>query len=215
MKKIRIILADDHKLVAEGIRGLLEPQFELIAVVEDGRALVEAAKALDPDLIVVDISMPLLNGIDAVEKLAKIGVRAKVVFLSMHRDIAYVKRAFAAGASAFVLKHSAPQELVNAIRYAVKGRSYIAIGLDEEFSRGKKCFDYSDNRKHLLTGRQREVLQLLAEGRSAKEVAAILHISPRTAEYHKYKIMQDLHLKHSTELVQFALRNGLLQAPSL
>jgi len=209
MKRPRILLADDHRIVAEGLRGLLEPEFELVGIVEDGRALLAAAEKLRPDVIVADISMPLLNGIDSVRQIKKTHEDIKVVFLTMHPDVTYAASAFEAGASGYVLKHSAPAELITAIRSALSGKTYVTPLLAGElmqFYKGKP-----DNRDEttMLTRRQREVLQLFAEGRSAKEIAAILNISPRTAEFHKYRIMDDLGLKTSAELIQYAIRHGI------
>ncbi|MCS7026577.1 MAG: response regulator transcription factor [Bryobacteraceae bacterium] len=211
MKKASILLADDHQIVLDGLCSLLEPEFHLLGTATNGRELIEQARALDPDVIVADISMPLLNGIEAVRKLREEGVRARVVFLTMHPDATYVSRALEAGASGYVLKHSASDELVVAIREALAGRTYLSPALrtpsmeellDETRRHGKRTIE--------LTSRQREVLQLLAEGKSAKEIGAILNISPRTVETHKYKLMDDLGVKTSAELVQHAIRHGLI-----
>lgn len=211
MNKARILLADDHKIVAEGLRSLLEPEFQLVGIVEDGRELIAKAKELSPDVIVADITMPSLNGIEAVEQLKKIGSNSKVVFLTMHHDVMYANRAFEAGASGFVLKHSAPEELLTAIREVLKGGTYvtpmIAAELMESYKSGT---GFQDKVFGKLTSRQREVLQLLAEGKSAKEVAKILHISTRTVEFHKYHIMEELGIKTSAELVQFAIKHGII-----
>lgn len=211
MKKARILLADDHKIVAEGLRSLLEDEFELVGIVEDGRQLVAKAKELHPDVIVADITMPSLNGIEAVEQIKKAGSDAKIVFLTMHHDVMYASRAFEAGASGFVLKHSAPDELLTAIREALKGRTYVTPLIAGELMKSYK--DGPDPKKDALaklTGRQREVLQLLAEGRSAKEVARTLHISTRTVEFHKYRMMQELGIETSAELVRFAIKHGII-----
>jgi DNA-binding NarL/FixJ family response regulator len=210
MKKPRVLLADDHRVVAEGLRGLLEPHFDVVGIVSDGRALVTAAKTLDPDVVVLDISMPSLNGIDAARQLRTANVRAKVVFLTMHREVTYAARALEAGGVGFVLKHSAPSELVTAIQEALKGGTYItpqiAGDLLRSFQRGQPARAESEGD---LTPRQREVLQLVAEGRSAKEIAAVLHISPRTAEFHKARLMESLGAQNTAELIQHALRIGL------
>ncbi|MHC4478143.1 MAG: response regulator [Planctomycetota bacterium] len=211
MKKARVLLADDHKIVAEGLRSLLEGEFELVGIVEDGRQLVAKAKELHPDVIVADITMPSLNGIEAVEQIKKAGSDAKIVFLTMHHDVMYASRAFEAGASGFVLKHSAPDELLTAIRQALKGRTYVTPLIAGELMKSYK--DGPDPKKDALaklTGRQREVLQLLAEGRSAKEVARTLHISTRTVEFHKYRMMQELGIETSAELVRFAIKHGII-----
>lgn len=210
MNKPRILLVDDHAIVLEGLRSLLAHDFDLAGTAADGRELLEAAQKLKPDVIVADISMPLLNGIDAAQRLREQGTTAKIVFLTMHPDQTYATRAFEAGALGYVLKHAASDELITAIHAALRGERYISAAMRnaamEEWllpgqSRAKTAVE--------LTTRQREVLQLLAEGKSAKEIAAVLNISPRTAETHKYKIMDELGLKTSAELVQYALRHGL------
>ena len=211
MKRARILLADDHKIVAAGLKGILEPEFELVGTVQDGRALLKAARELRPDVIVVDISMPLLNGIEAVRQLKKANDHAKVVFLTMHPDVTYASRAFEAGASGYVLKHSAPAELVTAIREALKGRTYVTPMIAGELMRSYQ--DGSGKRTdptRTMTPRQREVLQLLAEGHSAKEAAAILGISPRTAEFHKYRMMRELGIRTNAELMQYAIKHGVV-----
>jgi DNA-binding NarL/FixJ family response regulator len=211
MKRTRVLLADDHKIVLEGLRSLLEPEFELAGTVEDGRALVAAAEKLHPDVIVADISMPLLNGIEAVGQIKKIDPHIKVVFLTMHPEVTYANRAFEAGASGYVLKHSAPSELTTAIREATKGRTYVTPMIAGELMQSYKGADQQPQdviRK--LTPRQREILQLLAEGHSPKEIGDILYISARTVEFHKYRIMETLNLKTSAELVHYAIKHGIV-----
>ena len=210
MKKPRLILADDHKIVLDGLRGILAEEFELVGEATNGRELMELAQSHKPDVIVADISMPLLNGIDAAKQLRDQGSTAKVVFLTMHPDQTYATRALDAGASAYVLKHAASDELVAAIKEALRGGVYLSAQLrtpamQEALSNESKIKTVVE-----LTPRQRDVLQLFAEGKSAKEVATILNISPRTAETHKYKIMDELGLKTSAELVQYAIRHGLV-----
>jgi len=207
----RVLLADDHRLVAEGLKSLLSPEFELLEVVEDGRALVAAAKKLRPDVIVADITMPHLNGIDALTQLKKDNPDAKVVLLTMHQDVTYARRALESGASGFVLKHSAPAELIAAIRAALSGQTYITPALaGEVFQAIQHQPQTSSDPAAKLTPRQREILQLLAEGRSAKEIADTLAISPRTVEFHKYQMMETLGLHHSAELVHFAIKHGIV-----
>jgi len=207
----RVLLADDHLMVAEGLKSLLSPQFELVGVVEDGRALLEAARKLHPDVVVADITMPHLNGLDALVQLKKIHPRVKVVFLTMHQEVAYARRALDSGASGYVLKHSAPAELVTAIRAALDGKTYVTPALAGEvidaLQHGKGA-DAGPAGK--LTPRQREILQLLAEGRSAKEIAATLGISSRTVEFHKYQMMESLHVHNSAELIHFAIKQGFV-----
>ena len=207
MTRRRIVIADDHRMVAEGLRSLLEPAYELVDIVEDGRALVEAAQRLQPDVIVADITMPILNGLDAVEQIRRSGCQAKVVFLTMHKDALYAARAMRAGASGFVVKHSAGTELLTAIDEALAGRIYVTPTIAELL---EHLPDPSRDSDVSLTRRQREVLQLFAEGHSAKEVAKLLHISVRTAEGHKAQIMDLLGARSTAELVQCAIRHGLI-----
>ena len=211
MKRLRVLLADDHKIVLEGLRSLLEPEFEIVGAVEDGRALVAEAKRLGPDVVVADISMPELNGIDAARQIRKMDARMKIVFLTMHADVSYAAEAFNAGAAGFVLKHSAPRELITAIREAMQGRTFvtpiIAGDLIDSYQKGSR---QQGEMKAELSPRQREVLQLLAEGKSIKEVAAVLNISPRTAEFHKYRMMDQLKIKTSAELIQYAVKHGII-----
>ena len=211
MNKPRLLLADDHRMVAEGLRGLLEPEYNLVGIVEDGRALLEAADRLMPDVVVADVSMPLLNGIEAVRQLKKKNREIVVVFLTMHLDVAYAASAFEAGASGYVLKHSAPSELLTAIRSALKGQTYITPMLAGELLNYQFNRPKDDRQEGLarLTTRQREVLQLIAEGLSVKEAAAVLSISTRTVEFHKYSMMESLGLKSSAELVRFAVEHGI------
>jgi len=211
MKRPRVLLADDHVIVAEGLRGLLEPEFELVGIVQDGHALLDSADRLQPDVIVADISMPLLNGIDAVRQIRKHGWNIKVVFLTMHPDVAYAVSAFEAGAMGYVLKHSAPSELITAIRSALNGKTYVTPLLAGELMQFYKGGEYKKRKEQTqLTQRQREVLQLLAEGRSAKEIASVLQISPRTVEFHKYRIMEDLGIKTVADLIKYAINNGIV-----
>ena len=211
MSRPRILIADDHRILAEGIRSLLEPEFAVVAVVSDGRELVAAAKQHLPDVIVVDISMPSLNGIEAAVQVRAAGVAAKMVFLTMHRDVAYARRAMEAGAVGFVLKHSVSSELLTAIREALQGKTYITPMIAGELLRSYRAGEtQASDSPARLTVRQREVLQLIAEGRSAKEVAAMLEISVRTAEAHKARILESLGLQSTAELVQFAIRSGII-----
>jgi DNA-binding NarL/FixJ family response regulator len=210
VKRARVLLADDHRIVTEGLRGLLEPYFELVGIVEDGRALLSAAEQLRPDVIVADISMPLLNGIDAVRQIKRRDEDIKVIFLTMHPDVAYAVSAFEAGASGYVLKHSAPSELVTAISSALRGETYVTpllAGKLMEFYKQRPREGLDERGK--LTQRQREVIQLLAEGHSIKKIASMLNISTRTVEFHKYRIMEDLGLKSITELIRYAIQHGI------
>ena len=211
MNRPRVLLADDHRMVAEGLKRLLTDDFELVGIVEDGHALLAAAKKFRPDVIVADITMPQLNGIDALHLLKKHNPEVKVVFLTMHQDRAYARRALEAGAAGFVVKHAASDELVMAIHAALKGKTFITPALagdvldDIQHSAKEK-----KNAKGSITPRQREILQLLAEGRSAKEIAQMLSISARTVEFHKYQMMETHRLHSSAELVHFAIKHGIV-----
>jgi DNA-binding NarL/FixJ family response regulator len=210
MPKPRVLIADDHRIVVEGLKKLLEPEFEVAGTVQNGRELVEATEKLRPDVIVADISMPGLNGIEAVRQIKKKHKETKVVFLTMHPDVAYAATAFKSGASGYVLKHSAPDELVAAIRAAVQGGTYVT-----PLIAGKLLKSFQDGATNPaesvspLTPREREVLQLLAEGRSVKEIAAILAVSVKTVEYHKYRLMENLGIKTMVELIRYAVKQGI------
>jgi DNA-binding NarL/FixJ family response regulator len=211
MKKPRVLLADDHQIVIEGLKSLLGGEFEVVGSVEDGRALVDQAAALHPDLIVADISMPQLNGIEAARQIKKTDKKIKIVFLTMHLDATYAANAFEAGASGFVLKHSAPSELSTALHQAMKGQTYVSPLIAGDLIRTYREGDSPE--KDLfkkISPRQREILQLLAEGKSGKEIASILSISARTVEFHKYRLMEQLHIKTSAELVQYAVKHGII-----
>lgn len=210
----RVLLADDHTLVLEGITKLLEPHFVVVGAVEDGRALLQAAQELEPDVILLDISMPLLNGIDAAARLKKTVPTARLIFLSMHADAAYVAAAFRAGGSGYLLKRSAGSELVFAIHEVLKGRFYVTPAvakdvLSEVFDDAPPSRKEPPTKSPHLTPRQREVLQLVAEGKSIKEIAAILGISAKTVEFHKSRITEELNLHTTAELTKFAITHGI------
>jgi DNA-binding NarL/FixJ family response regulator len=207
----RVLIADDHRMFAEGLRSLLAEEFDLVGVVDDGVALIDAAKRLRPDLIVADITMPRLNGIEALERLRRDLPDVRVVFLTMHKDVAYARRALAAGAMGFVLKHSALTELVVALRAALEGRTFIAPALAGDLLRATtRDPNSASDPIAALTPRQREILQLLAEGKSAKQIAAALDISARTVEFHKYTLMESVGAKNTAELIHFAIRHGIV-----
>jgi DNA-binding NarL/FixJ family response regulator len=211
LSRPRVLLADDHRVVAEGLKRLLADDFELVGMVEDGRALVASAKKLQPDIVVADISMPQLNGIDAMAQMKKDNPDIKVVFLTMHQEPAYARRALEAGAAGFVVKHSAPEELVMAIQAALKGQTFITPALASEVLRQARHEPReADDRRQLLTPRQREILQLVAQGKSAKEIAAELAISARTVEFHKYQMMETHGLHSNAELIHFAIKHGIV-----
>ena len=210
MKRSRVLLADDHRLVAEGLKSLLSAEFELVGVVEDGHALIEAVQKLRPDVIVADITMPHLNGIDALVRLKRDGIQVPVVFLTMHVEVAYARRALEGGALGYVLKHSAPAELVTAIRAALDGKTYVSPVVAGDVLRViNQKSEKAGDPVASLTPRQREILQLLAEGRSAKEIGDTLTISARTVEFHKYQLMEKLNLHTNAELVHFSLKHGI------
>jgi len=216
MAKFRVVLADDHTLVLEACARMLEPEFEVPAIFTDGRALLRAVPKIKPDAIVLDIGMPLLNGLDAGRRLKTLLPSAKLIFLTMHEDPGLALEAIRAGASAYLLKTSAASELVKAIREALKGQVYvtpaIARKMEDSFIRNPEAKHASKE----LTARQREVLQLLAEGRPMKEAAYILSVSTRTIAFHKYRMMEQLGLKSSAELIQFAVSQHLVsQKPEL
>jgi DNA-binding NarL/FixJ family response regulator len=208
-----VLLADDHQIIVEGLRSLLTPEFEVVGTVGDGRALVAQAAALRPDVMVVDISLPLLNGIEAIRQIIKAEPHARIVVLTMHPDVIYALRAFDAGALGYVVKHSASAELIAAIDAALRGEMYISVRLTKAWLQASQERDAQrHNTLDVLTSRQREVLQLLAEGGTAKEVGAQLQISSRTVEYHKYRVMAVLDLKTNADLVQYAIKAGLVGA---
>ncbi|MBI4465754.1 MAG: response regulator transcription factor [Acidobacteria bacterium] len=212
-KRPRILLGDDHAIILEGLRRILEPHFEVVGAVGDGRALVAAAQQLHPEVIVADISMPLLNGIEAARQLQKLQARAKIIFLTMHPDAAYATEAFRAGASGYVLKSSAASELVTAIEEVLHGRVYVTpLVAKDVLWQLMEAPRHPEKPAPALTARQREILQLVAEGRSAKEIAGILELSPRTVEFHKYRIMETLGLHTTAELTQYAVKHGIVSA---
>jgi DNA-binding NarL/FixJ family response regulator len=211
MKRPRLLLADDHKLVLEGLRRILEPEFEVAGQVEDGRALLAAAQRLRPDVILVDISMPLLNGIDAARQLVKSCPEARLIIVTMHSEQAYVVEAFRAGAWGYVLKSSRPAEMLAAVWAVVRGERFMAPGLGIDAQTVWKRVNRPRSSKlPALTARQREVLQLVAEGRSNKEIAVLLDISVKAVEFHKSALRRKLDTGKSTELTRYAIRYGLV-----
>ena len=206
MRAPRVLLADDHALLLGAFEKLLATECEVVGLASDGRALVAAAEALKPDVIVLDIAMPLLNGLEAGRQIKRKLPDVKLVFLTMNEDPDLAAEAFRAGASAYLLKHSAASELMVAIREVMQGRSYVTPLLTEALM---GVLLNNDGRKpdRVLTSRQREVLQLLAEGRSMKEVAAVLNLTPRTVAFHKYQMMEQLKIKSTAELIQYAVKH--------
>jgi len=212
MGRTRILLADDHTMLCAGLTRLLEPRYEVVGSVQDGVALLKAADELKPDLVLMDIGMPLLNGLDAARELRKKMPWVKLVFLTMESDSYIAAEAFRAGVLAYLLKTSGPVELLQAIHDAMRGVSYVTpeIGraMEERFIRDPRVLD----RPNQLTGRQLEVLQMLAEGLSMKEIAYSLQIAHRTVRFHKYRIMEELGITTNSDLVKYAMRHGMISA---
>jgi DNA-binding NarL/FixJ family response regulator len=210
--RTRVLVADDHTLVLEGLKRILEEDFELVGVAENGRDLLEMAARLKPDVALVDISMPLLNGIDAARQLLKASPQVKVIFVTMHQDSDYVVEAFRAGASGYILKRSAASELAVAIREVMKGRYYVTPLVTGDTVAPLLAGTKADVKKlsATLTSRQREVLQLVAEGRAVKEIAAILRVSAKTVEFHKSALMDRLGIHTTAELTRYAIEHGLI-----
>jgi len=209
-KRKQILIADDHTLVAEACRKLLEPEFEVVGIVNDGRALLKAAAELRPDVFIVDISMPQLNGLDAGEQIKKDHPEAKLIYLTMNPGPEIAAEAFRRGASGYVLKQCSWEELVTAVRLVLRSKSYLAPSIT------KDTVDYllrsgaTLKEEKRITLRQAEVLQLIAEGKSMKEVAYLLHVAPGTVAFHKYRIMEELGVKSNAELLEYALRRHMV-----
>jgi DNA-binding NarL/FixJ family response regulator len=213
VKKPRLLLADDHTILVEGLKALLAPEFDVVATAGDGRAVLEAAEIHRPDLIVLDISMPGLNGIEAARRLKQSNPGAKLIILTMHADLSFVSAALEAGVSGYVLKQSAATELVTALHDVESGRGYISSLIQQRLGtespalwRRPKKFSAD------LTPRQREVLQLLAEGRARKEIAQILGVSVKTVEFHKQRITEKLGIHTDAALTAYAIRHGIASA---
>ena len=206
MKPIRLLIADDHVMFAQGLERLLRDEFELLGTAGNGEQLVEAALRLDPDVILVDISMPVLNGFDAVRRIRERDTKPKIIFLTMHADTTLLSEAFRCGASGYILKHAAGEELINAIREVAQGNNYITpliTNLPPETLMLRP-------EKTTITPRQREVLELISRGLTMKQIASHLNISTRTAESHKYEMMQTLGVQTTAELITYSLRLGLI-----
>jgi len=210
MKRPRILLADDHTLMVEALKHLLQDDFDVVGTVSDGRALLKAAAELKPEVVVVDIAMPLLNGLDAGEQLKALQPHIHVIYLTQNREPRIAAEAFRRKATGYILKDAAASELKAAIREALQGRRYLSPSLAKGMADAGLDPGPHDARLRDLSLREREVLQLLAEGKSMKEVAAILDISPRTVEFHKYRTMELLGVKTGAELVQYAIKHGLI-----
>ncbi len=206
MRRPRVLLADDHRLLREAFVKLLEPDCDVVGAVTDGRALLEAAPKLRPDVVVVDIAMPLLNGLDAARQLKRSMPSVKVIFLTVSEDPELAAEAFRAGGSAFLLKNSAASELLQAIADVMQGRSYVTPLATRDMVDNLLRRPESAKGARELSPRQREVLQLLAEGHTMKEIASILKITARTVAFHKYSMMEDLGITSSAALVQYAIK---------
>jgi len=209
----KIMIADDHTLVAEACKKLLEADYDVVATVGDGRSLVRVGATLKPQVIIIDIGMPLLNGLDAGEQIKQVLRSVKLVYLTMNQDADLAAEAFRRGASAYLLKTCAASELTVAVREVLKGKSYLSPAIAKDtvdfLLRQDKELIQEGQR---LTERQREVLQLLAEGKSMKEVASVLNLTTRTVAFHKYRIMEILNAKNNAQLVQYAIRNHVIAA---
>jgi DNA-binding NarL/FixJ family response regulator len=209
MARTRILLADDHTLFCNLLRELLEPEFEVVGSVGDGRELLKAVTMLHPDVVLVDIGMPSLNGLDAGRRLKQEHPQTKLIYLTMNNNVEYAREALQAGASGFVLKNAQSSQLLHAIRGAIRGTSYLAPeirqAMDEIFIRDPKAVD----RRQHLTNRQREVLQMLAEGRNLREISNALKISYRTVRFHKVRIMEELGTSRNADLVKYAMKHGI------
>ncbi len=210
MARIRILLADDHTLFCSLLRDLLEPEYEVVGSVSDGQELLKAASSLRPDVVIADIGMPSLNGLDAGRRLKQANPHVKLIYLTMNNNMEYAREAFHTGASAFVLKNSPSSHLLRAIRDSLRGVSYIAPeikrAMSEIFIRDPKAVD----RPQHLTDRQREVLQMLAEGRSLREIANLLNITYRTVRFHKVRILEELGISTNSDLVKYAVKHGMI-----
>ena len=207
----RVLIADDHTFVADLCNQLLQTEFDVVGTVSNGRAMVQAAASLRPDAIIVDIAMPLLNGLDAGQQVKEVSPRIKLIFLTMNDDIALAAEAFRRGASGYLLKTCAASEMVTAVREVLRGNSYMSKSLcKDEVNYLRRTTTKLVEEDERLTERQREVLQLLAEGKLLKEVADILNVTPRTVAFHKYRMMDVLGVTSNAELVRYAMRNHIV-----
>ena len=209
MNPRRVILADDHKMVLDALKNLIEPEFEVVGMFVDGLALIDGAPGLKPNVIVLDIGMPNMNGLNAGYRLKQLMPMVRLIYLTMNQDPDMAAEAFRLGASAYLLKNSGGSELVQALRQVVRGGSYITPLMTKDMVGSfVQNFKRRKSTNH-LTLRQREVLQLLAEGRSMKEAAFILKVSPRTVAFHKYTMMEHLNIRSSAQLIEYAMKNSL------
>ncbi len=210
MTRTRILLADDHMLLLEAFKRLLEPEYDVVGTVSDGQALITSAQELKPDLIIIDVAMPQVSGIEAARRIRQSNPKVKLIFLTMSHDSDVAEEAFRIGGSGFLVKTSAASELLHAIREILRGGSYVTPGILKSTVASLRRQPRPKRDFHELTKRQREVVKLLGEGHSMKEAALILNLTPRTIAFHKYRTMEQLHLKSSAELVQYAVEHGIV-----
>ena len=207
---IRVMLADDHVLVRQGLKSLLEREgFQVVAEASDGQEAVKQVRSLQPDVAIMDVSMPLLNGMDAIRELGRSAPRTVAVLLTQHEEDQYVREALEIGVKGYVLKSQAASELVNAIRQVSRGQFYLSPGISRAVMDAYR--NRSESPSEQLTMRERQVLQLIAEGKSTKDVAVILNISVKTAESHRSRLMRKLDIHETASLVRYAVRRGLVQ----
>jgi DNA-binding NarL/FixJ family response regulator len=214
MKRARVLLGDDHSIIIRGIQELLASDYDVVGSADNGKSLVDAALRVIPDIVVLDISMPVLNGIDAARAIKKALPATKLVFLSMHSNAIYLRRALDAGASGYVLKSAAFQELLTAIEAARKGESYVSPGFGQDVIESVRNWPEKSSRQVIaLTGRQRQILQLIAEGKQNKEIAELLQVSVKTVEFHRSRLMTKLGAHTVAELTRLAIEEGLISSP--
>ncbi len=210
MKHPRLILADDHAIFVEGLKRLLEPEYEIVAIVHNGNDLVKSVRELKPDVILADISMPGLNGIEAARQIIDSGLNARIILLTMHQDVTYATTAMDEGVDGYVLKHANPSELLVAIREVLKGQSYVSPTMAGEVFSYRNRSGAAGQCQVKLTSRQQEILRQLTAGKIAKEISANLGLSQKTVEYHKYRMMQSLDIRTGAQLIQYAIRHGFV-----
>jgi len=211
MNPLRILLGDDHSLVIEGVRGLLAGRYDLVGSAENGHSLVDAARRLAPDLVILDISMPVLNGIDAGREIKKTNPDTKLIFLTMHTNAVYLRKAMEAGASAYVLKSGASEELLKAVEAVCQGNTYVSPGFGQWVLETIPELPPKNSRSVIeLTSRQRQILQMIAEGKQNKEIADVLRVSVKTIEFHRSRLMTKLGARTVAELTRLAIEEGLI-----
>lgn len=212
MSRPRILIVDDHTLICEALRSMIEPSYEVVGIVNDGQSLLPTALAINPDVVLLDVAMPLLNGIDAGRQLKRIMPKTRLIYLTMNPDCDLATESFRIGASGYLLKTSTGQELLNAIHEVLAGGRYVTPPIAQEMNR-LFCHDPQTlKRKRRLTDRQREVLQLIAEGYSMEQIAILLHITTRTVAFHKYRMMEEFGIGNNAELIRFAIQQHLVSA---